>query len=171
MVYFLVWVLFSLVLLGFTLSRPHPYRFSRFLAFDSLLGLIFFNAKVWFIDPFSTLRELSWLFLVGSLLLAVHAFFLIKTRGNPEGDLEDTTSLIMIGAYRYIQHPLYTSLLLLSLGAFLKDPSIPAGCLLATTFLGVYLTARIEERHNLARFGEEYKQYSKRTKSFIPYLF
>jgi protein-S-isoprenylcysteine O-methyltransferase Ste14 len=171
MVYFLMWVLFSLVLLGFTLSRPHPYRCSRFLAFDSLLGLIFLNAKKWFSDPFSVLQAFSWLLLVGSLLLAVHVFFLIKTRGNPDGNLGDTTSIIMIGAYRYIRHPLYTSLLLLGLGAFLKDPSIPAGCLLATTFLGVYLTAGIEEGHNLDRFGEKYKQYSKRTKRFIPYLF
>ncbi len=52
MVYFLAWVIFTIVLLGFTLARPHPYRFPRFLAFESILSLIFLNAEVWFQDRF-----------------------------------------------------------------------------------------------------------------------
>ncbi|RLD94399.1 MAG: isoprenylcysteine carboxylmethyltransferase family protein, partial [Bacteroidetes bacterium] len=53
MVYFLAWILFTIILLGFTLARSHPYRFSRFLAFESILSLIFLNATVWFLEPFS----------------------------------------------------------------------------------------------------------------------
>ncbi len=44
MLNFLLWIFFSALLLAFTLVRLHPYRFTRFLAFDSLLGLIFLNA-------------------------------------------------------------------------------------------------------------------------------
>lgn len=160
-----------MLLLVFTLIRPHPYRFTRFLAFVSLLGLILLNADCWFVDPFSVRQIVSWIFLAGSLFLAVHGFTLIKTEGNPTGDFEDTTNLITRGAYRFIRHPLYSSLLLFGLGAFLKGPSLLGGGLVGALFMGVILTARIEEKHNLERFGEEYQQYMDKTKRFIPYIY
>lgn len=171
MLYFWFWIFFSVLLLAFTLIRPHPYRFTRFLAFVSLLGLIFHNADRWFVDPFSVRQIVSWIFLASSLFLAVHGFTLIKTEGNPTGDFEDTTNLITWGAYRFIRHPLYSSLLLFGLGAFLKGPSLLGGGLVGALFMGVILTARIEEKHNLERFGEEYQQYMDKTKRFIPYIY
>ncbi len=171
MLYFWFWVFFSVLLLVFTLIRPHPYRFTRFLAFVSLLGLIFLNADRWFVDPFSVRQIVSWIFLAGYLFLAVHGFTLIKTEGNPTGDFEDTTNLITRRAYRFIRHPLYSSLLLFGLGAFLKGPSLLGGGLVGALFIGVILTARIEEKHNLERFGEEYQQYMDKTKRFIPYIY
>ncbi len=169
--YLLVWVIFTLMLLGFTLFRTHPYRFTRFLAFESLLSLIFLNAEFWFQSPFSFLQVISWLCLAGASFLAVHGLTLIKTIGNPEGDIEDTKTLITTGAYRYIRHPLYTSLLLLGLGVFLKDPSLPGVGLLGTTILGVVLTAHIEEEYTLIRFGEAYRTYIDKTNRFIPFIY
>ncbi|MCK5793506.1 MAG: isoprenylcysteine carboxylmethyltransferase family protein [Anaerolineales bacterium] len=171
MVYFLAWILFTIILLGFTLARSHPYRFSRFLAFESILSLIFLNAPVWFLNPFSALQVISWICLIGSLYLVGQGFFLIKTKGNPEGEFEDTTSLITSGVYEYIRHPLYTSLLLFSLGVFLKGPTLLGIGLVITTIIGVYLTARIEEGHNLERFGDAYQDYMDQTKRFIPKIF
>ncbi len=169
--YLAFWGLFTLLLLGFTLARPHPYRFPRFLAFESILSLIFLNAGVWFFDPFSWQQLLSWFFLVGSLCLAVWGFVLIKTRGVPAGDFEDTTRLITTGLYRYIRHPLYGSLIALAFGAFLKSPSWIGAFLVFATVMGADITARIEERHNLERFGEEYQAYMKKTRRFIPFIY
>lgn len=171
MIYFLAWILFTIVLLGFTLARSHPYRFQRFLAFESILSLIFLNTEAWFLDPLSARQILSWICLAGSIFLAGYGFFLIKTKGNPEGDFEDTTTLITSGVYKFIRHPLYTSLFLFSLGVFLKDPSLLGAGLVITTVIGVYLTARIEEGFNLDRFGGKYQDYLNQTKRFIPYIF
>jgi len=170
-VYFFGWVLFTLMLLGFTLYRTHPYRFTRFLVFETLLSLIFLNAKDWFQSPFSFLQVISWLCLAGAFLLAVHGFTLIKTKGAPEGDFEDTTTLITTGAYWFIRHPLYASLFLFALGVFLKDPYLPGAGLLGTTILGVVFTARIEEEQNLTRFGEAYQAYMDKTNRFIPFIY
>jgi protein-S-isoprenylcysteine O-methyltransferase Ste14 len=141
------------------------------MAFESILSLIFLNARNWFTDPFSFIHLISWILLAGSLAMAVMGFYTLKSKGKPEGDFEDTTRLITSGVYRYIRHPLYASLLVFGLGAFLKDPSILGGLLLGILLLGVFLTARIEESHNLERFGEEYQEYCTRTKKFIPYIF
>lgn len=169
--YLALWGFFTVLLLGFTLARSHPYRFSRFLAFESILSLIFLNAQVWFSAPLSWQQLLSWFLLALSLFLAGWGFILIKTRGAPAGDFEDTTRLITSGPYRFIRHPLYSSLIAFALGAFLKHPSWTGLFLVITTVVGVILTARIEERHNLERFGEAYQKYMKRTKRFIPYLY
>lgn len=170
-IYLILWVIFTASLLAFTLARSHPYRFPRFLAFESILSLIFLNAQAWFLDPLSWRQILSYAFLAVSLTLAATGFYLIKTRGNPVGDFEDTTTLITIGVYRYTRHPLYSSLIAFALGAFLKTPSFIGVGLVVTTIFGVYLTARIEENHNLERFGEEYRDYMNRTKRFIPFIF
>ena len=36
--------------------------------------------------------------------------------------------------------------------------------------MGVFLTARIEEKHNLARLGEEYLECCNKTKRFYPFI-
>jgi protein-S-isoprenylcysteine O-methyltransferase Ste14 len=110
------------------------------------------------------------MFLAGSLLLAVHGFRLLRIAGSPKNDFEDTTVLVTTGAYRYIRHPLYCSLLLGGTGAFLKDPSV-LGLLLSVILAGfVFLTGKVEEAENLGRFGEQYRAYMKTTKMFIPFL-
>ena len=169
--YLAFWLIFTALLLGFTLARSHPYRFPRFLAFESILSLIFLNARAWFIDPLAWHQLISWFFLAGSLVLAGGGFYLIKTRGNPSGDIEDTTTLITTGLYRYIRHPLYSSLIVFALGAFLKNPSLIGAALVLSAVLGAFMTARIEETHNLERFGREYQEYMERTKRFIPFIY
>lgn len=79
--------------------------------------------------------------------------------------------MVTTGLYRYIRHPLYSSIIIFALGAFLKDPSWVGALLVLTTALGVILTARIEESHNLERFGEEYRTYMKNTSRFIPFIY
>jgi len=83
---------------------------------------------------------------------------------------EKTTTLVTTGIYHYIRHPLYSSLLLLSWGAFFKSPTLLAGDLAAAASLCLYLTARADEVECLRFFGERYREYMKTTKRFIPFL-
>jgi protein-S-isoprenylcysteine O-methyltransferase Ste14 len=171
MIYFWIWVFFTGLLLFFTYTRPHPYRFSRFIAFECLLSLIFLNASHWFLNPFSLIQIISWIFLLGSFFLALSGFYLIKTKGEPSGDIEDTTKLIKSGVYGYIRHPLYASLLLFGLGAFLKDPNLLGGIIGGILIISVEKTARIEEEYNTVQFGEQYSQYCEETNRFIPFIY
>ncbi|MGB5873873.1 MAG: methyltransferase, partial [Bacteroidota bacterium] len=74
------------------------------------------------------------------------------------------------GAYRYIRHPLYASLIYLAWGTFLKDISWLTFAVVAVTTAFLFATARVEERENVEHFGESYLEYSARTKMFIPYV-
>ena len=154
-----------------SLKAPRSHGFFRFFAFETLLLMILLNVDAWFRDPFSLLQILSWGFLLGSALLAMHGFYLLRVIGQPEGDFENTTRLVKRGAYRYIRHPLYGSLLLLGMGAFLKDPSLAGGGMLLALVAFLTATARVEESENIGRFGAEYEDYIQETKMFIPFLF
>jgi protein-S-isoprenylcysteine O-methyltransferase Ste14 len=65
---------------------------------------------------------------------------------------------------------MYSSLLLLAWGAFLKSMTIYTLLLCATASLALAVTAKTEEAENLLRFGNEYRDYVKRTCRFVPFL-
>jgi protein-S-isoprenylcysteine O-methyltransferase Ste14 len=52
----------------------------------------------------------------------------------------------------------------------MKHPGNVQLILGAVNFISVYITARIEEREMTARFGNDYNEYMKETKMFIPFL-
>ncbi len=154
-----------------SLLHPNSHGFFRFFAFESILILILLNLENWFANPFSVLQIISWLLLIASIGLVVHGFHFLREIGKPKGRIENTTNLVVKGAYQYIRHPLYSSLLLLGWGVFFKGPSILTGILVMTASVSLIATAIAEEAENLSKFGSDYAQYQKRTKRFIPFLF
>jgi protein-S-isoprenylcysteine O-methyltransferase Ste14 len=122
---------------------------------------------------------LSWLLLAVSLFLVIHGVWLLKRIGEPNAQrtdasligFEKTTALVTAGAYRYIRHPMYSSLLFLAWGVFFKAPAWPGG-LLALAAAGLLVaTARAEETEDVRFFGPVYQEYMRRTRMFIPFLF
>jgi len=173
MITLILFILFSLPILFFSwrpLHQPSSHGFFRFFAFESILLLILLNAPFWFIDPFSLIQWTSWLLLVFSLMLAIHGFMLLKKIGKPSGSFEETTVIVVSGAYRIIRHPLYTSLLLLTWGACLKHPWWNTLLLAAISTLFLNATAKAEENENIDKFGSSYLEYRERTYFFLPYL-
>jgi len=153
-----------------SLRNPRSHGFFRFFAFESILALVLLNLEQWFTNPSSALQIVSWLLLLSSVILAVYGFYLLHTIGRPKAGIENTTVLVMVGAYKYIRHPLYASLLLLGWGVFFKDPSLLGGILVVMTSIFLIATAKVEEAENLRKFGSDYAVYMKRTKMFIPFL-
>ncbi len=158
---------------------PRSHGFWRFLAWEAILALILLNVEAWFHDPFSWHQIVSWTLLVLSLFLVLHGAHLLRVIGKPDKQRDDeslvgferTTTLVTAGAYRYIRHPLYSSLLFLAWGVFFKDPSWVGGLLALVSTLFLVATARIEEAENIRFFGTAYEAYMQQTKMFVPFLF
>jgi protein-S-isoprenylcysteine O-methyltransferase Ste14 len=162
-----------------SLRSIHNHGFYRFFAFEAIVILILYNLDYWFDDPFSIHQLISWGLLSISLTLVIWGAWLLVKAGKPEesrGDpaligIEKTTELITVGIYRYIRHPMYSSGLFGVWGICFKQYSW-ANILItviATVFL--ILTAKMEEAENIRYFGESYRQYMKKTRMFIPFLF
>jgi len=163
-----------------SLHAPGSHGFYRFFAWEAILALALLNWDVWFADPFSLHQLVSWTCLLISLFLVLHGVHLLRVVGKPDErsgsdvpqlGIEKTTTLVTVGAYKYIRHPLYSSLLFLCWGVFFKDPSWLGSllALIATAFL--VATAKVEEAEDLRHFGAAYQEYMGRTRMFIPFLF
>lgn len=140
----------------------------RFFSFEFIFLLVLLNYPVWFRHVFAVHQIISWILLLGSLIFAIWGFILLARMGKPEGHMERTTRLITTGLYRYIRHPLYLSLILGGFGIMAKDPGWIQTLLAILNFIASFLTAKVEEGEMIKKFGNEYRDYMKRTKMFFP---
>jgi len=79
--------------------------------------------------------------------------------------------LVTNGIYKYVRHPI-------SLAVFIYDPGIPLifsslyGFLITLALIPLVLyRIEIEERMLIQKFGDEYRDYMRRTKKLIPFLY
>ena len=160
------------------LVHPTSHGFSRFFAFEAILALMVLNAPHWVENAFGAQELLSWLLLFVSIVLVVWSVILLRRLGRPrptaEGspvfEWENTETLVTTGIFRYIRHPMYSSLLFLAWGALLKSVSIMTVVLAVIATLAIAATAKAEEAENVAQFGQEYRDYMMRTRRFVPFL-
>ena len=105
--------------------------------------------------------------LIAGLLLV----WMFRTLGR---NLTDTVvtrkqhTLVTGGPYRWVRHPLYSSVALVVLANSLAAANwffLAAGCLM---FLLLVIRTRKEEENLIARFGDDYRSYMRRTGRFVP---
>jgi protein-S-isoprenylcysteine O-methyltransferase Ste14 len=160
------------------LHNPKTHGFYRFFAFEGILILVLLNLPFWLANRFSFNQLISWLLLFISILFVIHGLYLLKRFGGsrkqgitPENlGFENTDNLVIKGVYRYIRHPMYSSLLFLAWGVFLKHVTMPSLAVVIITTGFLTITAKIEEQENIAFFGSDYEEYIKKTRMFVPHL-
>lgn len=162
-----------------SLGNFRSHGFYRFFAWEAIVVMFLINLEYWFYEAFSIHQIASWLLLIASGYLVVHGVQSLLKVGKPDSQrndssligIEKTTKLVTVGAYRYIRHPIYSSLLFLDWGVFFKRPSWAGVSLALITTFFLTMTAKIEETENIRFFGTAYQSYMKQTKMFIPFLF
>lgn len=161
-----------------SIRNPRAHGFYRFFAFEGILLLVLINHPRWFSNPFSPLQLVSWVLLGASIYFVIHALLLLKKRGGhaprqdaPENfSFENTVMVVEEGLYRYVRHPMYSSLLFLAWGAFCKQISPLNIGLVALVTVMLIAAAKIEERENINFFGSAYAEYMGRSRLFIPFV-
>jgi protein-S-isoprenylcysteine O-methyltransferase Ste14 len=161
-----------------TLFNINNHGFYRFFSWECILWLFVSNYEFWFDDPFCIRQIFSWIFLFLSVYLVIAGAILIKKTGKPGPEraekalyqFEKTSELVDKGIYKYIRHPLYSSLIYLTWGIFLKHTTVLLlfVALISTVFL--FLTAIFDEKECTIFFGAKYREYMKRSKRFIPFI-
>lgn len=160
------------------LFDTNAHGFYRFFAWELILAVVLTNLDWWFADPLAWRQLFSWLCLILSIILLVLGLQGLRQIGRPDPNREDdtllalekTTRLVTSGIYRWIRHPLYSSLLFLAWGACLKQITWQVLALTAAATAFLTATACVEERENTAFFGSAYTAYQKRTRMFIPFI-
>jgi protein-S-isoprenylcysteine O-methyltransferase Ste14 len=178
------WIVFTLVYLPeFGLvSRTRPQA-GKSSDRGSML-VIMIGAWIGYPIAFSLVRsqhfhlnhERFWFFLGLSLLIAgsllrrycwraLGQFF----TGNVK--IQQGQTVIQRGPYRLVRHPSYTGGMLMHLGCGLALANwMSALVLLVTTGFSYLYRVYVEEKALIAGLGEDYREYMRRTKRFVPYV-
>ena len=162
-----------------TLQYPRSHGFYRFFAWECTLALILLNLRAWGLDPLAPNQLVSWTLLFITSWLPIHAVIMLKNKGKPNDDrvdpasfsFEKTTLLVTTGAFKYIRHPMYATLLFLTWAAYLKQFSWIGTALVLAASIFLFITAKQDEEECLKHFGEPYWAYMQKTKRFIPFVF
>jgi protein-S-isoprenylcysteine O-methyltransferase Ste14 len=102
-----------------TLFNIKSHGFYRFISWECIIWLFAHNWKFWFYNPISLNQIFSWLFLISSGYLVIAGVIMMKKKGRQDQirneetlyQFEKTTDLIDSGIFKYIRHPLYSSLI------------------------------------------------------------
>jgi len=161
-----------------TLFNLKNHGFYRFFSWECILWLFISNVRYWFRDPLSIMHLLSWIFLLFSVYLIISGVLKMKSAVKSEKrsdekslyEFEKTSELIDTGIFKYIRHPLYSSLLFLTWGICFKNATLLLLVVSLLSSFSLYVTARFDEKECIQFFGNKYREYMKRSKMFIPFL-
>ena len=86
--------------------------------------------------------------------------------------IQNNHELIKAGPYRYIRHPSYLGILIISLGLGIALANwISLLICIALPIIGVMQRIKVEEKELERHFGQQYQDYRKETWRIIPYLY
>ena len=78
--------------------------------------------------------------------------------------------LIRSGPYRWVRHPIYSGLILATIGTAIVRGQVRGIVAVVLLWIGFVMKSRIEERVMAATFGPEYEEYSRTTGAIVPRL-
>lgn len=149
----------------------HGIPFSM-LVIASIIGKELPNGVLW---GHTLFEHIGYLGMYISIALTVIALILIVLgwRDVYHGYWKKTKGagkVIKTGVYKYIRHPQYTGVLLIAIGLILNWATLTT-LLMFPAIVWMYIRlAKKEEQDMISEFGEEYINYSRKTKKFIPFI-
>ena len=78
--------------------------------------------------------------------------------------------LVTDGVYRYVRHPQYLGLIVMTIGLLIQWPTIITLAMWPVLVIMYYRLAIREEKEALGTFGERYENYRRHTPMFFPSL-
>jgi protein-S-isoprenylcysteine O-methyltransferase Ste14 len=114
---------------------------------------------------------LSILFLFFACLLSWTGARALGRQWRFDAGLSADHELVTSGPYRFVRHPIYSSLLCLLLGmGFMVTPLPLLAAALLVFIIGTEIRVRIEDRLLATHFGERCREYQRSVPAYIPFL-
>ena len=140
--------------------------------------ILWFSPLAYLINPqwlaWSKLSLPEWARWLGvgiGILCTLGIYWLFSSIGSgitPTGATRKEHKLVTHGIYHWVRHPLYTigSSFIISFGIMADNWFIAA--LGALAFIGMAIRTPKEEANLIEKFGDEYREYMKRTGRYLP---
>ncbi len=120
--------------------------------------------KTWFVAGLATL--------FGGRMLRRHCWRMLGKHFTGDVKASADQPVIQQGIYRWVRHPSYTGGMLMYLGTGLALTNWLSALIISTAGGVAYLyRVRVEEQALQANLGDRYRDYMRRTKRFLPFVF
>ena len=132
---------------------------------------ILWQGKFWLRQPRSWQIILAIVFFALGILLSWTSTRALGRQWRIDAGLSSDHELIMAGPYRFVRHPIYTSMLCILLATGFVATPLPLFLLALAVFLiGTEIRVRIEDNLLASQFGERFQQYQRSVPAYIPFL-
>jgi protein-S-isoprenylcysteine O-methyltransferase len=108
---------------------------------------------------------------VAGALLAVWARVYIGRNWSSNVTIKQNHELIQGGPYALVRHPIYSGLLLATLGTAITIGEVRGLIALPLSFAGWQMKSMVEERFMREQFGRQYVDYERRVRALIPFVY
>lgn len=118
----------------------------------------------------------DWMDVIGGIICVYGLFVTIWARrtlaGNWSSDVtfKQGHELVRTGPYRFVRHPIYTGLLIMSLGTAIGIGQLRCWLAIVVVGIGFWIKLKQEERLLLRHFPNEYPAYQKQVKALVPFV-
>lgn len=114
----------------------------------------------------------SLILILFGIMLGSYSVVIMRRKSKLQAlpDLAQNAKLITSGPYKYVRHPMYSGLILVSLGFLFNYFSVVRLAVFLLFLADIYIKMNYEEKL-LEKHFEEYKAYKKKTKRIIPFIY
>lgn len=161
--------------IGFARTRRKPFQLDRTARWGMVLECVAYSL-LWQGAFWRTPQE--WWRMTLSLaffsLACIFSWTCTRALGKQwrvDAALGPEHALVRSGPYRFIRHPIYTSMLCVLLGTgFLLTSLTLMLAAVIVFFIGTEIRMRVEDRLLQSAFGEQFREYEQTVSRLIPFL-
>lgn len=113
--------------------------------------------------------ESAWAFVMVTSSFIIFFGFFLMSRGWSRIHASKG-ELVTDGAYKYVRHPQYLGLVILTVGLLIQWPTIVTLAMWPVLIIMYYRLAKKEEEEATLAFGERYEEYKRHTPMFLPLI-
>jgi protein-S-isoprenylcysteine O-methyltransferase Ste14 len=157
-------------------ARTHGRAWQMMLVFHSIVLTILGNSLLWGMGRLSAITLIQptfWMEVVGcALMLTGWAVIVISQHQMGAawrlGIVDEPTELQKRGIYRYVRHPIYTGMIMSTIGMLVMMPTYIMLTLTVLALIGLNREAQLEEAHLTRMHGDAYRHFSAQTGRWLP---
>lgn len=132
---------------------------------------LLWQGRFWLRHPHSWQMVLAIVFFALGILLSWTSTRALGRQWRIDAGLSSDHELIMAGPYRFLRHPIYTSMLCVLLATGFVVTPLPLFLLAIVVFVfGTEIRVRIEDNLLASQFGDTFQQYRQNVPAYIPFL-
>lgn len=144
--------------------------FLIFLGFESFGAFPLYPLTIAVIPDIRTIQVTGIILTIAGLIVAIMARRTLAGNWSGNIELKKGHELIRTGVYKHIRHPIYTGIMLMSLGTLLFTGKLSAFMFFIVMTSFMLFKIKEEEELLMKHFPAGYTEYKNSTKALIPFL-